>query len=255
MRVKREIYSMLQMKKIFALSFIVLGPIFGQELEQPSPLESAVVLDEVIFHNGKSRLVVQRVDEPELKKGQSAPVEPPPESLRTSPEDVLPTQTFLIVSTTYSNLGTYFELWPASLGKQASLSGWSNLDWSIFQPVHKFTDGQHNFQFMQFHSKIGDAEIARRKKVDNQGGGGPQLPTTLPSLTETGGRYLVTSPEETEREDTMDFLEALHKLYDERSQELADLREAREERRHQMQMKAEQPKDRVLRVWRRSIKE
>jgi hypothetical protein len=67
----------------------------------------------------------------------------------------------------------------------------------------------------------------------------------------------VTSPAETEKEDTLDFLEAIHKLYDENSQELKqDLVEARianEERQRQIKLEAEKPRTRVLKIWRRSF--
>jgi hypothetical protein len=245
------------MKKIFCLTLFGSLPLVGQEAEQPSPLENAVVLDEVVFQKGKDQLVVQRIEEPELEAGQDDLSEAQPETPQPVPENALPTQTFLISATTYADQGTHLELWPVSRGRQAALSGWSNLDWSVFQAFHKFTDGQQTFQIMLFHSKLGEAEVNRRANTDDSERSYPQVPEQLPDLSETGARYLVTSPAETEKEDTLDFLEAIHKLYDENSQELKqDLVEARianEERQRQIKLEAEKPRTRVLKIWRRSF--
>lgn len=245
------------MKKILCLTLFGSFPLVGQETEQPSPLESAVVLDEVVFQKGKDQLVVQRIEEPELESAQEEPAEAQPETPQIVPENALPTQTFLISATTYADQGTYLELWPVSQGRQAALSGWSNLDWSVFQTFHKFTDGQQSFQIMLFHSKLSNAEVDRRANANDKETSYPQVPEQLPDLTETGARYLVTSPAETEREDTLDFLEAIHALYDEKSQELrqelVEARIANEARQRQIEIDSEKPKMRVLRVWRRTL--
>jgi len=82
----------------------------------------------------------------------------------------------------------------------------------------------------------------------------PEIPAELPEFSQTGARYLVTSGEATEREETLDFLEAIHTLYDENRQKLHTDRELaiehQKERQRQIKIEAAKPKTRVLKIWR-----
>ena len=64
----------------------------------------------------------------------------------------------------------------------------------------------------------------------------------------------MTSGEATEREETLDFLEAIHTLYDENRQKLHTDRELaiehQKERQRQIKIEAAKPKTRVLKIWR-----
>ena len=208
------------MKKIFSLTLFGSLSLVGQEAEQPSPLENAVVLDEVVFQTGKDQLVVQRIEEPDFEQTQAELAESQVDAPQPAPENIVPIKTFLVSAITYADQGTYLELWPVSEGRQAALSGWSNLDWSVFQTFHKFTADQQLFQLMLFHSKLSESEVERRANASDQERSYPQVPQKLPGLSEAGARYLVTSSVESQRKDTLDFLEAIHLLYDENSQDL-----------------------------------
>ena len=236
------------MKKIFYISIFGSLTLMGQE-EKLSPLENAIVLDEVAFQKGKDRLVVQRIEEPDLKVEEEHVSDPLPVV-----GDAFPTQTFLVSATTYADQGTYLEVWPTALGKKAAIQGWSNIDWSVFQTFHKFVVGQKGYQIMLFHTKLSEEEISRRSNDIEQFY--PKVPELLPDL-ESGARYLITSQAETEQADTLDFLEFIHMLFEENSQELKTeligILEANEERKRQIQIESEKPKKRVLKIWRRSL--
>lgn len=252
-------FPKIEMKKILCLSLTGISLLNAQENNQSSPLDEAVVLDEAIFTNGNKTLVVHRIEEPELAIEPSSIDETDSDSTSSSLSETLPTQTFLVSATTYANQGTYFEVWPTSAGRNTALRGWSNLDWTVFRATYKFSDGQKNFQLMLFHSNLTEAEVNRRWEANDSGGSYPRVPEQLPTLQEQGGRYLIVSPEEDEHKDTMAFLEGIHGLYDERTDELREeydsLHEYQEERKRQLSIEAAQPQTRLLRVWRRRIEE
>mgnify|MGYP005851735591 FL=1 len=112
----------------------------------------------------------------------------------------------------------------------------------MFQSLLSFDAENVRYQFMLFHTGSG------------QGVEAPEVPEELPEFDETGARYLVTSSEETEREETLDFLEAIHTLYDGNQAKLHADRaiaiERHKERQRQIAIEKETPKTRVLKIWR-----
>jgi len=214
----------------------------GQTEQNQSALENAPVLDEIVHQQGKDTLVIQRIEQPEFleddttqeETGESQP------DVQT-PEAVLPTRTYLISATSYGAGGTRLQIWPSHRGQQGALEGWSNVDWSVFQSLLSFDGNNVRHQFMLFYSGSG------------QGSDVPEVPTELPEFSQTGARDLVTSGEATEREETLDFLESIHTLYDENQQNLHTDRqlaiEHQKERQRQIKIEEAKPKTRVLKIF------
>jgi len=227
----------------FSLLAALGSAALGQTEQDQSALENAPVLDEVVHQQGKDTLVIQRIEQPEFQTDDSIQEETG-ESLPEVqvPAAVLPTRTYIISATSYGQGGTRLQIWPSHRGQQGALEGWSNIDWSVLQSLLSFDDENVRYQFMLFHTGSG------------QGVNAPEVPDELPEFAETGARYLVTSSEETEREETLDFLEAIHTLYDGSQAKLHADRaiaiERQEERQRQIAIEKEKPQTRVLKIWR-----
>jgi len=223
--------------------FAALGSVsLGQTEQSQAALENAPVLDEVVHQHGNDTLVIQRIEQPEFLEEATQEETEEPQTEVPVPQVVLPTQTFIISTTSYGQGATRLKIWPSHRGQQGALEGWSNIDWSVLQSLLSFDDENVRYQFMLFHTGSG------------QGVNAPEVPDELPEFAETGARYLVTSSEETEREETLDFLEAIHTLYDENKAKLHADRaiaiERHKERQRQIAIEKETPKTRVLKIWR-----
>lgn len=216
---------------------------FGQTEQNQSALENAPVLDEMVHQQGKDTLVIQRIEQPEFLEGNTIQEEAKelPSEVPLQ-EVVLPTRTYIILATSYGVGETRLRIWPSHQGQHGALEGWSNIDWAVFQSLLPFDDEKFRYQFMLFRS--GNGQEAEASEV----------PTELPQFSETGARYLVTSSAETEREETLDFLEAIHTLYDGNQQKLHADRsiaiERQKERQRQIKLEKAKPKTRVLTIWR-----
>jgi len=81
----------------------------------------------------------------------------------------------------------------------------------------------------------------------------------LPDFKKVGARYTSASEENIEDSTTLDFLEAVHALYDTQHTELSIQRDLvlkkHEERVRQLKADAKKPKTRVLRIWRHTSEE
>lgn len=241
-----QVYGPPHQMKLFpflSLFAALVSLAFGQTEQNQADLDNAEVLDEVVHQHGKDTLVIQRIEQPEFlqeerahEKGGEPQTEVPAEQV------VLPSQTYIISATFHGRGATRLQIWPSHRGQQGALEGWSNIDWAVFQSLLSFDDENVRYQFMLFHSGSG------------QGVNAPEIPNELPEFDETGARYLVTSSEETEREETLDFLEAIHTLYDGNQAKLHADRaiaiERQEERQRQIAIEKETPKTRVLKIWR-----
>lgn len=231
---------------LISLSFALPHFSFGQLEQNSEPaLEDAPILDEVVYKQGKDTLIIQRIEQPEFLGKTSAEKEEPAtssEDLKREIKAPLPTETYIISATSIGKTATRIKVWPSHLGQQVALEGWSNIDWSILQGLLSFEGDNKTYQLMLFHS------------ANSHGENLSEVPTDLPEFGQTGARYLVTSSEDSEREEILDFLEAIHALYDEKQQKLKSDREIalekHEERKRQIEIEAKKPKTRVLKIWR-----
>ena len=219
---------------------------FGQTENKESSLEDVPILDEVFYKQGKDTLVIQRIEQPEFlgKATEKKDDQPITGKAEEHLKVTLPIQTYIVSATSFKNKATALKIWPSHRGAEGALEGWSNIDWSILQGVLSFDGDKSRYQFMLFHSGNGQ---------------GAEIPAELPDFDQTGARYLVTSSNEAEREDTLDFLESIHALYDENRQQLKSERnlaiKKQEERKRQIEKEAVKPKTRVLKIWRHTRSE
>jgi len=142
-----------QMKLFYFVSLLAaLGSIaLGQTEQNQSALENAPVLDEVVHQQGKDTLVIQRIEQPEFLEDDAIPEETDESQPDVqTPEEVLPTRTYIISATSCGPGGTRLQIWPSHQGQQGALEGWSNLDWSVFQSLLSFDDNNVRYQFMLF---------------------------------------------------------------------------------------------------------
>jgi len=241
------------MKKYFCFSFwVFLGGIcFGQIDPVKTTVEDSPVLDEVVHEQGKDTLVIQRIEQPELlrKESQDGGVS---EEGQPEGEGIL-TKTFIVSATTYDQKETSLKIWPSHLGERFAIDVWSNIDWSVFKSAISFDNGSSRYLFMLLHTSVNTASNGSEEEGESGS------PDSLPEFEGNGARYLVTSSEETEREETLDFLEAIHALYDEDREELHQkyeiVQQQQNERRRQIELETEASKIRVLKIWRHTREE
>ena len=225
-------YCYLYLPLTVALGSVVLGQV------QDPP-----VLDEVVHKEGKNTLVIQRIEQPEFEKDDSIQ-ENSDESQSNGglSEVAIQSQIFIISATNFASKGTFLKIWPSHLGQQGAFEGWSNIDWSVFQNLLSFNSDNVHYQFMLFHTKLSEDENS------------PAVPAELPEFNLTGARYLMTSSKEIAIDETLDFLEAIHALYDDNKAQLHEDRvvaiKRQKERKRQIEIEAQKPKTRVMKIWR-----
>lgn len=235
------------MEVVFWASMIVclVNPSLGQAEGAKSTTKSAPVLDEVIYQQGKDTLVIQRIEQPEdlgnksrQESGPQAPLKKPEKASHA----VLPTQTYVMTATSYGKKATHFKVWDSGRGAQSTLEGWSNIDWQVLQSVLTFRSETFQYKYLLFYSSHDQEEDLRK------------IPAELPPFATTGARYTVDSSEAIAREDTLDFIESLHALYDESQKELHEGHDAavkhHQKRQRQIELKAALPQKRILKIWR-----
>lgn len=229
------------------LNLIISQVFVTSVLAQQTTPENAPILDEVTYQKGKDTLVIRRIEEPELlaesKKVVKDNALPQEENLNLE----LKYQIFIISATSYGDGLTHLQIWPSHRGQKSALSAWSNIDWSVLQSLLHFKDGNTGYQFMLFHTR-GDQEMKLKSNAPE-----------LPDFKQVGARYTSASEENIEDSTTLDFLEAVHALYDTQHTELSIQRDLvlkkHEERARQLKADAKKPKTRVLRIWRHTSEE
>ena len=239
--------------KLPFLSVSMVTIFCGVLFADPSSLESVPVLDEVTLKVGKDELVIQRIEDPGLPAAK-------PEAPIIVPGKEAPlTHSFQIAATTYADKGTRFVISSHNGDASQSFTGWSNLDWTLFTTRHQLDDKDQQHLFILLHTKVSKTQISQLKNNPDPANHPPEVPTELPSHS-TGARYLLTSDffaGDPAAEITLDFLEALHALYDEQADQLQQEHqlalEKQAERKRQILLEKQIPQRRVLRFWRLNL--
>lgn len=237
-----------QMKLFYFLPTFaaLISASFGQADQNQAALENAPILDEVVHKQGKDTLVIQRIEQPDFLEEKMTQEGTVRQNEAVAQEGMLH-QTYVISATSFGQDATRFQIWSPDQGAQGALEGWSNINWSVLQSLLSFDADNISYRYMLFHTGSGQDENA------------PEIPTELPQFEVTGARYLVTSRDEAEREEILDFLEAVHALYDSNKAKLhADRAIAikrQEERKRQIKIEKAKPKTRVLKIWRHTRSE
>lgn len=236
---------------LFTLIFLSAHSLMAEE----SVLESAPVIDTVTYQVDKNRLVIQRIEEPDptLQAAVSQ------SSTTTTSPEVGPQEgrSFQITATTYEEKGTRFQIRLLGPGPSKDVIGWSNLDWSLFTVRHQLIAREQRHRFLFFHSKVSLEALEQLTADPDSADSLPEVPALLPTHASTGSRYLLTSSysDDTPQIETiLDFLEALHTLYDEQRAQLEKEQELvierGKERKRQILLEKNKPQTQTLRIWR-----
>ena len=169
---------------------------------------------------------------------------PPP--LKIAPEP--PLKSFVVSSTVYD--GTNTQLTVTSTGpERETLICWSNLNWQHLQGIHQFDSRWGHFSFLHFSQSDSLSRLIKLQEL-GQDVAIPEVPELLTPFQKSGARYYVT---EGENESALDFLEAIHELYDENKQALrkAHRKRLKEREQHRKLLLNPPPKPDVIIRFRR----
>ena len=218
------------------------GFLSGQETKT-SPLDESPILDEVAHKNGNHTLVIQRIEQPNFETAADKE-----RKTQRSPQRQdrggyhRPAKTFLVSAQSYGRHATKLTLWPSDRGQDHATEYWSNIDWELLTGLFSFEAEDSEYQIMLFHSKSG-----KGKKSS-------EIPRELPKFAQAGARYLAAEAETAEDEEALDFLEGVHRLYEENRKQLRKDRaiaiKRQKERLHHEKIEAKKPKTRILKIWR-----
>ncbi len=243
---------------------IIGGVADGTPPPPPPPKEvpNFTILSSKLVHECGRKVSIQRVADPQLPE---LPPPPPPmteeelEALRQSPEfqefaeKHIEQVHFIVSATVYDHRITRLRWWP-DLGKQESFECWSNFDWNHMTGFCQF-QGRGNL-YCTLIMGIGNAPTAEERREMRARGieiPEPELPD-LPSLEENGPVYMLTEGDESDAK-AMELMDVLHDLYEAENERLVAAYQGREiarkEREAFLKANPPQPKDVVLRYWRK----
>lgn len=212
---------------------------------------------------GNIKVTIQRVKDPGLP-------DPPPPLPPLPPDDPAvqarlaefrqnfrPTELAFLSATVYNHNRTYFRCFPNGAAKR-EICGWSNLDFNHLTGFATFqskgTDGEiRKFGLMM---GIGNEDTIRRAESlarQDREYKVPPIPK-LPDLASSGPTFVITEGDTSDRE-TMEFIEGLHRLYQEEGTRMEAAYHARMkayvERKAFLLANSPKPKDVTIRCWKR----
>lgn len=158
-------------------------------------------------------------------------LKPPTPQVLNRPE--LPVHSFVVSSAIYD--GTHTQLTLSSTGpERKTITCWSNLNWQHLQGIHQFENSWGHFSFILFSRSDSLARLTDLKEAGHQVAI-PQIPELLTPFRQSGARYYVTEGTD---DTALDFLEAIHELYDDNKRALR--------KAHQERLKKERDRQREL---------
>ncbi|MEN8738129.1 MAG: hypothetical protein ABF337_12855 [Akkermansiaceae bacterium] len=178
------------------------------------------------------KLVPQPVDELSM-----AEIERRHEEVKKWISDVKESGGFFIVSATvYDHKTTHVRWWN---GKE-EYACYSNVDWNHLGGFHEFEGRGKRFNMILFSA---NASTARMRKEVEAGyrNSLPEIPK-LPALAAKGAAYMVVKGDE-DNEEAMEFMEAIHDLYDANRAELVSAWRERE-KNHKLYLKQREEQER-----------
>jgi hypothetical protein len=253
------------MKKaiVIAASGLLFLPSIGQEIEsrenKKGKLEYQVVRSSEL-RQGKRKVTFQKVVPPtqeELRADASArEIQPSRAVPLPYPAKPLPNYTYVVSATVYDDEFSLVTWWPTSGGVDQPYTCVSNIDWSHLNGFHNLKDQGKNFTFMLLQSS---SSLEQLRKLQKQGKviNLPEIPKEFPKIGNGVPRYRVVQGDETNGP-AMDFMQAIHVMYDSDKHALIQDQDARilagKERTRQSKHEKENPKEVVIRYYRRDAK-
>lgn len=253
------------MKKaiVIAASGLLFLPSIGQEKEsretKKGKLEYQVVRSSEL-RQGKRKVTFQKVVPPtqeELRADASArEIQPSRAVPLPYPAKPLPNYSYVVSATVYDDEFSLITWWPTSGGVDQPYICVSNIDWSHLNGFHNLKGQGKDFTFMLFQSS---SSLEQLKTLQSQGKAInlPEIPKEISKIGNGASRYIVVQGDET-NDPAMDFMEAIHTMYDADKHALIQAQDARilagKERTRQLKLEKENPKDVVIRYYRRDAK-
>jgi len=162
-------------------------------------------------------------------------------------EEVLIQKSFVVSAMILSDQTTYLQCWSTTGGE--TFTGYSNCNWNHFKGQQNFQDGNIQYAFMLLPGTVPHSE----SNLEYGEEAIHSAPKELPEILKVGARYLVVSGGE--NNDTIDFLESIHRRYDlEKRMLIRSFRKREremEKKKHQLKINPPKPKDVEIRFWRR----
>jgi hypothetical protein len=229
------------------MSLLLLCPfsLVAQEIER----------SKVIHRNGRKitieKLIFPDGGEEALKKAE--PLKPEQQASLVPSESTQTEHSFIVHAVVYDQETSFVRWSTLSGGKKESYSCWSNINWGYLQTLHKIQSDRGNFSFMLL-SHDTSLKALQERIESGEDIHVPVIPPELPPLKEVGARYLVTIGDESSDSPALEFIEAVHELYDAERQQLVEahhdhLREERW-RKHQLLINPPKLPDLVIRYGR-----
>lgn len=118
---------------------------------------------------------------------------------------------YAVSATVVDRRATLVEWWSFNGDATKKLRAISNINWTLLQGFVSFEARGEQFTFMHFPSSVDTRELHRLKRNGHEVVI-PQIPEYLPSII-NGARYVMLEGDESD-DNAMEFMEAIHELYD-----------------------------------------
>jgi len=231
------------MKAHFAIlpAFLFASGVLAEERSKPEKkIESTRVIQ------GKGRTItIQRVEappelSPRSRSSRNHRVEVlPPQGITVAKESV----SFTVSATVIDGKTTMLE-WN-SHDEQQKIISFSNMNWELLGGFKKLEDDNRSYTSMIFTRNITRAEFDELNI---------SFPDHLPPIEQGGARYTTVTDGEISPV-AADFLEAIHKLYDQDRERIKEAHTEREQKREERELELlenpPKPQDVTLQFWKR----
>ena len=246
------------MKQIFYALLGSLSILSSHAQEEESQQQQAsTVIRSSITRQGNRQVTIQKLVPPSREELQATAmlreVQPDREVPLPSTNEPLPSHSYVVSATVYGNQVSVVSWWSTNVGEEQKYTCFSNIDWNHLNGFHKFQGQGREFTFLLLQSSGSLEEL----RAAQEKGEIPVLPRGVNQLAGIGvgaARYMMIAGDEN-NDPAMDFIEAIHETYDAEKPALVLAQNQRDlemqERRRQIQAERDNPKDVVIRYWRR----
>lgn len=163
---------------------------------------------------------------------------------------------FGVSSTVVDRQATIVEWWSFSGNAATKFRAVSNIDWTFLQGFISFQARGEQFTFMHFPSSVNTREL-RQLRREGYNVEIPRIPRHLPSIRR-GARYVMLEGDES-NEEAMEFIEAIHELYDVEKRQLKTAHRMRKrnyrKRARQLQLNPPPKENVTVHYWKESRRE
>lgn len=214
---------------------------------------------ETKIRQGGRNVTMQEVAAPIFPKPVETEAKPErkftPEEIKellSQTENGLPQHFVTVSATIYDRRATHLKVWSHDGEQREPVEAWSNADWNFLGGFASFEGRGQSFTFLMFpgNSSIETLRQAQRRNPEIVV---PEIPKELPRYRQSGARYVVMNHEEVKNEDALEFLEAIHDLYEAEKPTLVRAYRQREiqrkRRAEELRLNPPKPEDIEISFW------